>query len=213
MEQKDNIKYVLLDVWGTLLFSNKNEKNINYDRASIIYKTTNYGNVKFWKDKIENEILQFKMQELEGISITPEERISKMLLSNNINAKFTEKILYEYDKLIIEKYKPTLNKKLLRLLLDKKCEIILMSNTGLTTKYAIIEILKRYNIINKFKDMFFSQDYAYCKPNILFYMIPLNLYKINKNEVIMYGDNETMDLKPCNKLGIKCIIKEWRDYQ
>lgn len=213
MEQKDNIKYVLLDVWGTLLFSNKNEKNINYDRASIIYKTTNYGNVEFWKDKIENEILQFKMQELEGISITPEERISKMLLSNNINAKFTEKILYEYDKLIIEKYKPTLNKKLLRLLLDKKCEIILMSNTGLTTKYAIIEILKRYNIINKFKDMFFSQDYAYCKPNILFYMIPLNLYKINKNEVIMYGDNETMDLKPCNKLGIKCIIKEWRDYQ
>lgn len=213
MEQKDNIKYVLLDVWGTLLFSNKNEKNINYDRASIIYKTTNYGNVEFWKDKIENEILQFKMQELEGISITPEERISKMLLSNNINAKFTEKILYEYDKLIIEKYKPTLNKKLLILLLDKKCEIILMSNTGLTTKYAIIEILKRYNIINKFKDMFFSQDYAYCKPNILFYMIPLNLYKINKNEVIMYGDNETMDLKPCNKLGIKCIIKEWRDYQ
>ena len=26
MEQKDNIKYVLLDVWETLLFSNKNEK-------------------------------------------------------------------------------------------------------------------------------------------------------------------------------------------
>ena len=25
MEQKDNIKYVLLDVWETLLFSNKNE--------------------------------------------------------------------------------------------------------------------------------------------------------------------------------------------
>lgn len=211
MEQKDNIKYVLLDVWGTLLFSNKNEKNINYDRASIIYKTTNYGNVKFWKDKIENEILQFKMQELEGISIKPEERVSKMLLSNNINASYTEKILEEYDKLIIEKYKPDLNEKLLRLLLDKKIEIILISNTGLTTKRATIEILKRYDTINKFKDMFFSQDYAYCKPNILFYMIPLNLYKINKNEVVMYGDSEVMDLKPCEQLGIKCIIKKWRD--
>ena len=211
MEQKDNIKYVLLDVWQTLLFSNKNEKNINYDRASIICKTTNYANVEFWKDKIETEILQFKMQELEGISIKPEERVSKMLLSNNINASYTEKILEEYDKLIIEKYKPDLNEKLLRLLLDKKIEIILISNTGLTTKRATIEILKRYDTINKFKDMFFSQDYAYCKPNILFYMIPLNLYKINKNEVVMYGDSEVMDLKPCEQLGIKCIIKKWRD--
>ena len=211
MEQKDNIKYVLLDVWETLLFSNENEKNINYDRASIICKTTNYANVEFWKDKIETEILQFKMQELEGISIKPEERVSKMLLSNNINASYTEKILEEYDKLIIEKYKPDLNEKLLRLLLDKKIEIILISNTGLTTKRATIEILKRYDTINKFKDMFFSQDYAYCKPNILFYMIPLNLYKINKNEVVMYGDSEVMDLKPCEQLGIKCIIKKWRD--
>ena len=117
----------------------------------------------------------------------------------------------EYDKLIIEKYKPDLNEKLLRLLLDKKIEIILISNTGLTTKRATIEILKRYDTINKFKDMFFSQDYAYCKPNILFYMIPLNLYKINKNEVVMYGDSEVMDLKPCEQLGIKCIIKKWRD--
>jgi FMN phosphatase YigB (HAD superfamily) len=211
MEQKDNIKYILLDIWETLLFSNKNEKNINYDRASIICKATNYGNVGFWKDKIEDEILQFKTQELKGISIAPEERVSKMLISNNINTKYTEKILYEYDKLMIEKYKPDLNEKLLGLLLDKKIEIILISNTGLTTKYAIIEILKRYDIINKFKDMFFSQDYAYCKPNILFYRIPLELYQINKNEVVMYGDSEIMDLKPCEKLGIKCIIKKWRD--
>ena len=213
MEQKDNIKYILLDIWETLLFSNKNEKNINYDRASIICKATNYGNVGFWKDKIEDEILEFKKQELKGVSITPEKRIADILTSNNITTKFKKKILYEYDKLIIEKYKPTLNEELLNQLCNKEYEIILISNTGLTTKYAIIEILKRYNIINKFKDMFFSQDYAYCKPNILFYMIPLNLYKINKNEVVMYGDSETMDLKPCNKLGIKCIIKKWRDYQ
>ena len=26
--QKDNIKYIFLDVWETLLLSNKNEKNI-----------------------------------------------------------------------------------------------------------------------------------------------------------------------------------------
>ena len=57
MEQKDNIKYILLDIWETLLFSNENEKNINYDRARIICKATNYGNVGFWKDKIEDEIL------------------------------------------------------------------------------------------------------------------------------------------------------------
>ena len=29
MEQRDNIKYILLDVWGTLLLSNIREKNIN----------------------------------------------------------------------------------------------------------------------------------------------------------------------------------------
>lgn len=211
MKQKDNIKYILLDIWETLLLSNKNEKNLNYDRATIMCKITNYASIEFWKDKIEDEILQFKKKELEGISITPEERLSKILISNNINEKYTEKILYEYDKLIIEKYKPVLNEKLLRLLLDKKCEIILISNTGLTTKRAIIEILKNYDIINKFKDMFFSQDYTYCKPNILFYMIPLKLYKINKKEVVMYGDSVTMDLEPCEKLGIKCIIKKWRE--
>ena len=193
MKQKDSIKYIFLDVWETLLLSDENEKNINYDRANIFLITTHYGNVKFWKNIIENEISKFKEQELKGISITPNERIENILKANNLSAKFAEKILEEYDNLITEKYIPTLNEKLLNKILQKECEIILISNTGLTTKNAIVKILEKYNVMNKFKDMFFSQDYDYCKPSIYFYMIPLNLYKINVNEVIMYGDSNIMD--------------------
>lgn len=211
MEQRDNIKYILLDVWETLLLSNIREKNINNDRANILLSITQYGNIEFWRDTIENEILRFKKKELKGISITPKERIENILKSNNLSIKFTEKILEEYDSLITEKYIPNLNEKLLNQILQKKCDIILISNTGLTTKRAILKILEKYNLINKFKDMFFSQDYKYCKPSIYFYMIPLNLYKINKNEIIMYGDSKIMDLEPCNKLGIDCIIKNWRN--
>lgn len=211
MKQKDSIKYIFLDVWGTLLLSDENEKNINYDRANIFLITTHYGNVKFWKNIIENEISKFKEQELKGISITPNERIENILKANNLSAKFAEKILEEYDNLITEKYIPTLNEKLLNKILQKECEIILISNTGLTTKNAIVKILEKYNVMNKFKDMFFSQDYDYCKPSIYFYMIPLNLYKINVNEVIMYGDSNIMDFEPCNKLGINCVVKKWRE--
>ncbi len=211
MKQKDSIKYIFLDVWETLLLSDENEKNINYDRANIFLTTTHYGNVKFWKNIIENEISKFKEQELKGISITPNERIENILKANNLNAKFAEKILEEYDNLITEKYIPTLNEKLLNKILQKECEIILISNTGLTTKNAIVKILEKYNVMNKFKDMFFSQDYDYCKPSIYFYMIPLNLYKINVNEVIMYGDSNIMDFEPCNKLGINCVVKKWRE--
>ena len=60
MEQRDNIKYILLDVWGTLLLSNIREKNINNDRANILLSITQYGNIEFWRDTIENEILRFK---------------------------------------------------------------------------------------------------------------------------------------------------------
>lgn len=211
MKQKDSIKYIFLDVWETLLLSDENEKNINYDRANIFLTTTHYGNLKFWKNIIENEISKFKEQELKGISITPNERIENILKANNLSAKFAEKILEEYDNLITEKYIPTLNEKLLNKILQKECEIILISNTGLTTKNAIVKILEKYNVMNKFKDMFFSQDYDYCKPSIYFYMIPLNLYKINVNEVIMYGDSNIMDFEPCNKLGINCVVKKWRE--
>ena len=211
MKQKDSIKYIFLDVWETLLLSDENEKNINYDRANIFLITTHYGKVKFWKNIIENEISKFKEQELKGISITPNERIENILKANNLSAKFAEKILEEYDNLITEKYIPTLNEKLLNKILQKECEIILISNTGLTTKNAIVKILEKYNVMNKFKDMFFSQDYDYCKPSIYFYMIPLNLYKINVNEVIMYGDSNIMDFEPCNKLGINCVVKKWRE--
>ena len=211
MKQKDSIKYIFLDVWETLLLSDENEKNINYDRANIFLITTHYGNVKFWKNIIENEISKFKEQELKGISITPNERIENILKANNLSAKFAEKILEEYDNIIKEKYIPTLNEKLLNKILQKECEIILISNTGLTTKNAIVKILEKYNVMNKFKDMFFSQDYDYCKPSIYFYMIPLNLYKINVNEVIMYGDSNIMDFEPCNKLGINCVVKKWRE--
>ena len=136
MKQKDSIKYIFLDVWETLLLSDENEKNINYDRANIFLITTHYGNVKFWKNIIENEISKFKEQELKGISITPNERIENILKANNLSAKFAEKILEEYDNLITEKYIPTLNEKLLNKILQKECEIILISNTGLTTKNA-----------------------------------------------------------------------------
>ena len=211
MKQKDSIRYIFLDIWETLLLSDEKEKNINCDRANIFWTITQYGNTEFWQNTIENEISSFKKQELKGISITPKERIEKILKSNNLSIKFAEKILEEYDNLITEKYIPILNEKLLNEILQKECEIILISNTGLTTKRAIVKILKKYDIINRFKDMFFSQDYAYCKPSIHFYMIPLNLYKININEVIMYGDSKTMDLEPCNKLGINCVIKKWRE--
>ena len=155
MKQKDSIKYIFLDVWETLLLSDENEKNINYDTANIFLTTTHYGNLKFWKNIIENEISKFKEQELKGISITPNERIENILKANNLSAKFAEKILEEYDNLITEKYIPTLNEKLLNKILQKECEIILISNTGLTTKNAIVKILEKYNVMNKFKDMFF----------------------------------------------------------
>jgi len=213
MFQEDNIKYIFLDVWETLLINNIAKNDINLERAKIMFRHTNYLDVNFWKNTIEQEIKKFKLQELRGISITPQQRIENILFQNNIETIKSEQILYEFDKLVIKEYTPMINVKLMKELKEKKCDILLISNTGLTTKHAIIEILSEYNVINKFKDMFFSEDYNVCKPNISFFEIPLNQYKINPNEVIMYGDSKKMDLEPCNKLGIKCIVKNWSLYK
>lgn len=204
-------KYIFLDIWGTLFINNR-ESNLNQERAKIIYNITKYKNIAFWEKEIEDEIKKFKIKESNGISLKPIKRIKHLLEKNNIVINKANLILNEFDNLIINKYKPKLNKRLLDELMKKNDNIILISNTGLTRKKCIIKILNDLKIENIFLDMFFSEDYNYCKPNLLFYLIPIQKYNLNIENIIMYGDSQKMDFEPCQKLGIKCVIKNWREY-
>lgn len=202
-------KTVFLDIWETVLFNNDND--INIDRGQIIYELTKYKTVEFWKSRIEKEITEFKRNELKGFTVQPKERIKKILGSEYFgNTELVDKIINKFNELIINKYPPTLNDKLINEIREKYENIIILSNTGLTSKECIIRILKMHNIHNMFKDMFFSEDYKFCKPNVLFYKIPIDKYNLDVEDIIMYGDSEIMDLEPCEELKIKCIIKNWR---
>ena len=196
-------KYVLIDLWGTIFIENNNKiKQINYDRAKILSKYSNNKDIQFWYDKLLDNIKQFKIKEKYGTSIKPIERIESII--NNSQ----DKILQEFDNLYYQKYIPNINYKLINEF-DSFQKLILISNTGLTTKNCIIKILKKYDIYNKFEKLYFSQDYDVCKPNIEFFKKPINGLNIPQKEIVMIGDSIEMDYIPCKKIGIDCIIKDW----
>lgn len=210
--EQDSEKYIFVDLWETVLIEKQNSNNldINYDRGEIIYKTIEkYNNVEFWKNRIEQEIKEFKEQENKGHSIKPLQRIKRIINEEGISDEEYLRILNEFDQLILNKYMPKVNLYLINKLKNQK-NIILISNTGLTTKHCVIQILKEYKIYDMFKDMFFSEDYEYCKPNEKFFKIPIEKYNIELKNILMIGDSIEKDYTPCKKLGIKCIIRDWR---
>ena len=141
LKELDKVDYVLIDLWGTIFI--ENDKDINIDRAKILYFLIKKHDVNYWYQAINDNIRKFKKEEKKGFSIKLDDRIKGFLNDNGIidNNYLINKIICEFDKLFIEYYQPNVNYHLIDLIKDKKA--ILVSNTGLVSKKCINKILKQ----------------------------------------------------------------------
>ena len=65
--------------------------------------------------------------------------------------------------------------------------------------------LKKTGIYELFDIVTTSSEYSYSKPDIRLYEEVIKRFKINKNEMIMIGDEVKKDVLPCLSIGIKAI--------
>ena len=65
--------------------------------------------------------------------------------------------------------------------------------------------LKKTGIYELFDIVTTSSEYSYSKPDIRLYEEVIKRFKINKNEMIMIGDEFKKDVLPCLSIGIKAI--------
>ena len=210
LKELDKVDYVLIDLWGTIFI--ENDKDINIDRAKILYFLIKKHDVNYWYQAINDNIRKFKKEEKKGFSIKLDDRIKGFLNDNGIidNNYLINKIICEFDKLFIEYYQPNVNYHLIDLIKDKKA--ILVSNTGLVSKKCINKILKQKGIYYIFYKKIYSEDTLLCKPNPDFINAIINSNRISLNNCIFIGDSYEMDYLPCKKLKIKCYIYDWGKY-
>lgn len=204
-----NKKIVFLDLWGTVFIEN-NIYNLNFKRAEVLNSILdNKYEINYLKDKIEKNITSFKVQEKAGKSISSTKRIENVLKSIDLefDTNLIDKIVYAFDKLYFDSFKPIINKKLLDLVSSKKT--ILVSNTGLVTGNCIDRLLDYYNIKNNFLKRYYSDQLLYCKPNPMFLKKVIKENNLTVNDCIYIGDSYEMDYQLCLKLGVDCVIDKW----
>ena len=88
--------------------------------------------------------------------------------------------------------------------LSEKYRLFLLSNLAVPYKGPYYKLgLNRY-----FEKAFFSCDEGDRKPNASFYQKVLDYSKLNKEDLLMIGDNPISDYKGAKDFGIDAILKE-----
>lgn len=186
------IKYLLLDVSGTLLYKPtlyKNiqevleENNVSIDIEKIKYHHKILSEIIKFPDRTDVSFYkQFNSEFLISLGIVPTE---ELLL------KIFEKCTY----LPWEKYEDTT-------VLEKiNLPIGILSNFNSTLE----EKLKSFFSI-KFKNVFTSEVIEKSKPSLDFYKHALKEINLKPQEILYIGDSYKLDFIPAQQLGIKALI-------
>lgn len=196
----NNYKVIMLDLWGTLIFDNF--ININTKRAEILKK--HFGkDIDFWLSKINGNIKEYKQYEIQGISKNESQRFKEILQGFKYDNNKLKSLIEEMDNLYLSNLnKIEINHKLDAIFESNK-EIILISNSGLLSVNGTVKLLKGLQLYNKFKKIYLSSDYAFCKPNELFYKLPILEFNLYPADILMIGDSFEKDILPCKKLNIE----------
>lgn len=195
----EKYKIIFLDLWGTLIFDNLHD--INVMRACVFNKyfkkTPDY-----WLNKINVNISNYQEFEMKGISKSSYERIKEILCGEAFNESDLIILQHELDKIYLNNIdKISINHKL-DFLFDNNKEIYLISNSGLLSSSATLELLKKLKLYKMFKKIYLSENFPYCKPSVEFFKIPVEEFNLRNEEILMIGDSLEKDIMPCKKLNI-----------
>ena len=188
-----NIKAIIFDAYGTLFDVNSAAEKC---KDKIGDKWEPFAN--FWRTtQLEYTWLRSLMKRHKDFWQITEESLDKSMMAFNIDPKMKNELLNLYKVLSPFQEVP----ETLKLLKEKNFKLAILSNG---TPSLLNDLVKSNNLNNLFDDLFSIEEVKIYKPHPKVYDLPIEKYKINKNEVVFLSAN-TWDVSGAGNYGYQSI--------
>ena len=188
-----NIKAIIFDAYGTLFDVNSAAEKC---KDKIGDKWEPFAN--FWRTtQLEYTWLRSLMRRHKDFWQITEDSLDKSIKAFEIDSSMRDELLNLYK--VLSPFKEV--HKTLKTLKERKFKLAILSNG---TPSLLNELVKSNNLENLFDDIFSIEEVKIYKPNSKVYDIPINKYKIEKNEVAFLSSN-TWDVSGGGNYGFNSI--------
>ena len=188
-----NIKAIIFDAYGTLFDVNSAAEKC---KDKIGDKWEPFAN--FWRTtQLEYTWLRSLMTRHKDFWQITEDSLDKSIKAFEIDSSMRDELLNLYK--VLSPFKEV--HKTLKTLKERKFKLAILSNG---TPSLLDELVKSNNLENLFDDIFSIEEVKIYKPNSKVYDIPINKYKIEKNEVAFLSAN-TWDVSGGGNYGFNSI--------
>ena len=188
-----NIKAIIFDAYGTLFDVNSAAEKC---RSEIGDKWEMFAN--YWRTtQLEYTWLRSLMNRHKDFWQVTEDSLDKSMKAFNINPSMRDELLNLYKVLSPFKEVP----EVLETLKEKKFKLAILSNG---TTDLLKELVKSNKLDNIFDDLFSIEQVGIYKPNSKVYDMPIQKYRIEKNEVVFLSAN-TWDVSGGGNYGYQSI--------
>ena len=188
-----NIKAIIFDAYGTLFDVNSAAEKC---KDKIGDKWEPFAN--FWRTtQLEYTWLRSLMKRHKDFWQITEESLAKSMMAFNIDPKMKNELLNLYKVLSPFQEVP----ETLKSLKEKNFKIAILSNG---TPSLLNDLVKSNNLNNLFDDLFSIEEVKIYKPHPKVYDLPIEKYKIKKNEVVFLSAN-TWDVSGAGNYGYQSI--------
>ena len=188
-----NIKAIIFDAYGSLFDVNSAAEKC---KDKIGDKWEGFAN--YWRTtQLEYTWLRSLMKRHKDFWQITEESLDKSMMAFNIDPKMKNELLNLYKVLSPFQEVP----ETLKLLKEKNFKLAILSNG---TPSLLNDLVKSNNLNNLFDDLFSIEEVKIYKPHPKVYDLPIEKYKIKKNEVVFLSAN-TWDVSGAGNYGYQSI--------
>ena len=188
-----NIKAIIFDAYGTLFDVNSAAEKC---KDKIGDKWEGFAN--FWRTtQLEYTWLRSLMRRHKDFWQITEDSLDKSMKTFNIDTSMKNELLNLYKILSPFNEVPETLKKLK----EKNLKLAILSNG---TPSLLNELVKSNDLDNLFDDLFSIEEVGIYKPDSKVYNLPIEKYKIEKNEVAFLSEN-TWDVSGGGNYGFNSI--------
>ena len=187
------IKVIIFDAYGTLFDVNSAAEKC---KEKIGDKWESFAN--YWRTtQLEYTWLRSLMKRHKDFWQVTEDSLDKSLLAFKINPNMRSELLNLYK--ILNTFPEV--KEVLKNLKEKKYKISILSNG---TPDLLDRLVKSNNLEKMFDDIFSVEEVGIYKPDEKVYKMPIDKYKVTKNEVAFLSAN-TWDVSGAGNFGFNSI--------
>ena len=189
----ENIKAIIFDAYGTLFDVNSAAEK---SKDKIGDKWEGFAN--YWRTtQLEYTWLRSLMNKHKDFWQVTEDSLEKSMKVFNIDSSMKNELLDLYKVLSPFKEVP----EVLKTLKEKKFKLAILSNG---TPALLNELVKNNSLDNIFDDLFSIEQVGVYKPDFKVYDMPIQKYKIDKNEIAFLSAN-TWDVSGGGNYGYNAI--------